>query len=103
MKISLKKTIDKTKTATKKLLGKEKMSEDEVRESVTQLISEVTEIDKKKIKLDSKLVADLELESLDVVNLISAAEEKYNITIPDADIKNFQTVGDIVEFVTKYA
>ena len=70
-------------------------------ERVINIISSVCEIDKKDIKLDSNLVNDLELESLDAVDLVVAFEKEFNIKIDDKDIKQFQTVEDIVKYLEK--
>ena len=70
-------------------------------EKVINIISSVCEIDKKDIKLDSNLVNDLELESLDVVDLVVAFEKEFNIKIEDKEIKQFQTVEDIVKYLEK--
>ena len=48
-----------------------------------------------------RLVNDLELESLDVVDLVVAFEKEFNIKIDDKDIKQFQTVEDIVKYLEK--
>ena len=68
---------------------------------VIKLISEVCEIPEEKISGKSNLTTDLELESLDVVTLISECEDIYHLTIPDKDIKTLQTVNDIVEYLNK--
>ena len=68
---------------------------------VIEIISKVTEIPTKKISLESNLIKDLELESLDLVSLVAEFEEKYNIVVDDKDIKNLQTVNDIVEYLEK--
>lgn len=68
---------------------------------VIKLISEVCEIPEEKISGKSNLTTDLELESLDIVTLISECEERYHLTVPDKDIKAFQTVNDIVEYLNK--
>ena len=70
-------------------------------EKVMNIISSVCEIDKKDIKLDSNLINDLGLESLDVVDLVVAFEKEFNIKIDDKDIKQFQTVEDIVKYLEK--
>lgn len=70
-------------------------------EKVINIISSVCEIDKKDIKLDSNLINDLGLESLDVVDLVVAFEKEFNIKIDDKDIKQFQTVEDIVKYLEK--
>ncbi len=68
---------------------------------VIDTIMEVTELPKEKISLNSNLLTDLELDSIDIVSLIAAFEEKLSIEIPDKDIKNFQTVQDIVNYLKK--
>ena len=68
---------------------------------VIKLISEVCEIPEEKISGKSNLTTDLELESLDVVTLISECEDRFHLTIPDKDIKTLQTVNDIVEYLNK--
>lgn len=68
---------------------------------IIKIISEISEIPEKKINLKSNLIADLDLESLDLVTLISEIETKYNLEIPDKEIKKIQTVEDIVNYLNK--
>ena len=70
-----------------------------LKEEIFNLISETLEIPKEKINERANLVSDLELESLDLVDLIAAFENKYNIEILDKDIKTLQTVGDIIKYI----
>lgn len=70
-------------------------------EEIINIIANVAEVPSKKINLDTNLVKDLELGSLDLVTLVSEFEEKYNITVEDKDIKNLQTVKDIVDYISK--
>jgi len=72
-----------------------------LKNEVIEIISEVTEISKESIKLKSNLLNDLELESLDIVNLIAEFEKKYKISIKDEEIKCFQTVEDIINYIEK--
>ncbi len=68
---------------------------------IIKIISEVSEVPVKKINLKTNLIADLDLESLDIVTLISEIETKYNLEIPDKEIKKIQTVEDIVNYLSK--
>lgn len=68
---------------------------------IIKIISEVSEVLAKKINLKTNLIADLDLESLDLVTLISEIETKYNLEIPDKEIKKIQTVEDIVNYLSK--
>ena len=73
-----------------------------MKEEVIELISNVCEIEKERITENTNLVSDLELESLDLVDLVAAFEKKYNIEILDQDIKNLQTVKDIIDYIEKH-
>ena len=68
---------------------------------IIKIISEISEVPAKKINLKTNLIADLDLESLDIVTLISEIENKYNLEIPDKEIKKIQTVEDIVNYLSK--
>ncbi|MBQ9403195.1 acyl carrier protein [Candidatus Saccharibacteria bacterium] len=72
-----------------------------MKEEVINLISETLEIDKEALSTETDLARDLNVESIDLVDLITAFEDKYNFEIPDQDLKNLQTVGDIVDYVEK--
>ena len=52
--------------------------------------------------LDAKLKDDLNLDSLDSVELIMSAEEEFGIEIPDEDVMNFKTVNDIVNYIEEH-
>jgi acyl carrier protein len=69
-----------------------------MKDKVIKLIAETLDVDAKKISEKTNLVKDLEVESLDLVDLVAAFEEQFGIEIPDKDIKNLQTVGDIIEY-----
>ena len=73
-----------------------------VKEEVIDIIVKTLEVDKKDIKDNTNLAADLDVESLDLVDLVVAFEEKYGFEIPDNEIKNLQTVNDIVKFIESH-
>ncbi len=70
-----------------------------MKEEIISLIAEVLEIPKDTINEKTNLIKDLDVESLDLVDLVAAFEEKYNIEILDKDIKNLQTVNDIIKYI----
>lgn len=51
------------------------------------------------INLDTSLKVDMNLNSFDVVSIITEFEDAFDIEIPDKDINRFLTVGDIVEYI----
>ena len=70
-----------------------------MKEEIIKIIAEVPE---ESINLKTNLIADLDLESLDLVTLVSEIENKYQLEIPDKEIKKIQTVEDIVNFLSSH-
>ncbi|HEX2937370.1 MAG TPA: acyl carrier protein [Ruminiclostridium sp.] len=56
-------------------------------------------IDEEKVKMDASIVDDLGADSLDVVDLIMSLEEEFDVEIPDEDVENMKSVGDIVKYI----
>lgn len=55
------------------------------------------------VTTDTKLKGDLIIDSLDGVELVMALEEKFGVEIPNEDMANLETVGDIVTYIDKKA
>lgn len=70
-------------------------------EKVKEILLNHTQISADEIELNTDLVKDLGLNSLDVVNLIVTFEDEFGIEIPDRAIQDFVTVGDLVEYLEK--
>ena len=68
-------------------------------EKIRACIASQLSIDEEEIKMESSFINDLGADSLDIVELIMALEEEYDIEIPDEDVEKIVTVGDIVEYV----
>ena len=68
-------------------------------ENVIDILTEFTALEKDKMSRQSNLVIDLGLNSLDVISVVVAFEDKFHIEIPDQKIKDFVTIGDIVEYL----
>ena len=68
-------------------------------EKLTKIICEHTGNDDVTITENTVLIADLGLNSLDLVNLACIVEDEFDIEIPDRVIKNFKTVGDVIAFI----
>ena len=70
-------------------------------EKVVDILLEFVELDKESISAESNLITDLGLNSLDVMNVIVAFEEEFDIEIPDRIVKDLETIGDVVSFLEK--
>lgn len=71
-------------------------------EKVKEILKDYTETPPSEITLTSNLVKDLDLNSLDVVNIVVAFEDEFEIEIPDREIKNLTTVGDIIKYLEEH-
>jgi acyl carrier protein len=70
---------------------------DEVKEVIVEQLNVASE----EVKPEAKFVEDLGADSLDVVEMIMALEEKFEIEIPDSDAEKIQTVQDVVDYIEK--
>ena len=70
-----------------------------MKNKVINLIAETLDVDKEKLNEKTNLVEDLDVESLDLVDLVGAFEEEFGVVIQYKDIKGLQTVGDIVKYI----
>jgi acyl carrier protein len=71
-------------------------------DKVKELMISTLSCDEGKIKPEATIADDLGIDSLDAVELVMALEEEYGIKIPDEELGNMETVGDIVNCVEKY-
>ncbi len=68
-------------------------------EQVKEIIVDLLNVDESKITLEAKFREDLEADSLDLVELIMAFEDKFGGEISDEDAQNISTVGDVVKYI----
>ena len=72
-----------------------------MKDKVIKLISDATKIDISKINLETSFVDDLNLDSLDIVELMMKMEDEFGVEIPEEDAEGLKTVKDIVTFLEK--
>lgn len=68
-------------------------------EKIKEVVAEQLDCDIAEIKEDSKFIEDLGADSLDVVELVMALEEEFDIEIPDEDAEKILTVGDAIKYI----
>lgn len=68
-------------------------------EKVCLILSEFSYLDAKDMKLESEIINDLELNSLEIMEAVVRFEEEFQIEIPDRKISSFRTIKDIVTFL----
>lgn len=68
-------------------------------EKLRKIVAERLGLEEGEIKKESSFIDDLGADSLDVVEMVMAIEEEFNIEIPDEDAEKIQTVADAVAYI----
>ena len=75
------------------------MSSEEIFDKVKEIIIEQLGVPESTITTEPSFIDDLGVDSLDIVELIMALEEEFDLEIPDSDAEKVVTVGDVVEYI----
>jgi len=68
-------------------------------EKVKEILREQLDVEEDKVTIEASIVDDLGADSLDVVDLVMSLEEEFDIEIPDEDVENMKSVGDMVKYI----
>ena len=68
-------------------------------EKIKTMLSDQLDVDAEELSLETKIAEDLGADSLDVVDLLMSLEDEFEVEIPDEEIENIKTVGDLVNFI----
>lgn len=68
-------------------------------EKVKDIIVEQLGVDESEVTMEASFIDDLGADSLDIVELIMALEEEFDLEIPDKEAEKIVTVGDAVEYI----
>ena len=75
------------------------MNTEEVFEKVKAIIVEQLGVAETSVTMEASFIDDLGADSLDIVELVMALEEEFDMEIPDADAEKVVTVGDVVDYI----
>lgn len=70
-------------------------------DEIKGIILEQLDLEENEIKLESKLIEDLGADSLDILEIMSAVEEKFSIEITKADAEKIKTIKDLINYLEK--
>jgi len=71
-------------------------------EKMKKLIADQLDVEENEIKMEASFQNDLDADSLDVVELIMAIEDEFDIEIPDEEAEKISTVKDAVEYIQNH-
>jgi acyl carrier protein len=74
-------------------------TQEEILEGLAEIVEEVAGIDAAEVTLEKSFTGDLDVDSLTMVEVVVAAEEKFGVKIPDDAVKDLSTVGDAVGYI----
>ena len=75
------------------------MAEVTVFDKVKSIIIDQLDVEEDKVTMDADIQNELGADSLDIVDLVMSFEEEFDIEIPDDQVENIKTVGDIVKYI----
>ena len=76
------------------------LSENEILAGLAEIVAEETGIDTAEVQGAKSFTDDLDIDSLSMMTIVTLAEEKFDVRIPDEDVKNLVTVQDAVSYIT---
>ena len=76
-------------------------SNNEIEKQVIEVLAEKSCVDVEKIDVESSLIEDLGMDSLDAIEATFQFEEQYGLEIADDDIRKFEIVQDIVDYINR--
>ncbi|MDO4608743.1 MAG: acyl carrier protein [Clostridia bacterium] len=68
-------------------------------EKMKEILAEQLDADVESITLETDIADDLGADSLDVVEMLMTIETEFDIEIPDEEIENLKTVGNVVDYI----
>lgn len=74
----------------------------DILEEITKILCDQLDLDEEQVTETAEIMDDLGADSLDIVDLVMTLEEEFDTEIPDEDIEELKTVGDIVKYVEEH-
>ena len=75
---------------------------EEILAGMAEILNEVADVPAEDVTEDKSFTDDLDVDSLSMVEVVVAAEERFDVKIPDDDVKNLKTVGDATTYILKH-
>ena len=77
------------------------MTEQEILTGLGEIVDEIAGIPADQVTPDKSFVNDLDIDSLSMVEIAVAAQDRFGVEIPDDELKNLKTVQDVVNYVQR--
>jgi acyl carrier protein len=77
------------------------MTEQEIQTGLGEIIDEVAGVPADEVTPDKSFADDLDIDSLSMVEIAVASQDKFGVEIPDDELKNLKTVQDVIDYVRR--
>ena len=74
-------------------------NKEEILAGLAEIVNEETGVEVEDVQLDKSFTEDLDIDSISMMTIVVNAEEKFDVKIPDEEVKNLKTVADAVNFI----
>ncbi|MBO5089738.1 MAG: acyl carrier protein [Clostridia bacterium] len=68
-------------------------------DKIKQILADTLDVNEDELSADTNIATDLGADSLDVVEILMSIEDEFDIEIPDSEIENIRTIGELVEYI----
>lgn len=68
-------------------------------DKIKEILAEQLDADTEEMTMDTDIARDLGADSLDVVELLMSIEDEFQVEIPDKEIENIKTIGELVKYI----
>ncbi len=72
-------------------------------EKLTEILADQLAADQEAMTMDTKIAEELGADSLDLVDLLMSIEDEFGVEIPDEEVENLHTIGDVVDYISKHS
>jgi acyl carrier protein len=79
------------------------MTRDEITSGLAEILEEVAGVNPDDVAPEKSFTDDLDVDSLSMVEVVVAAEEKFGVKIPDNEVQSLKTVGDAVSYIEAHS
>ncbi|MGO3152240.1 MAG: acyl carrier protein [Galactobacter sp.] len=74
---------------------------EEILAGLAEIVNEETDLPVEDVQLEKSFTEDLDIDSISMMTIVVEAESKFDVKIPDEEVKNLKTVGDAVSYIEK--
>jgi len=79
------------------------MDREQILYQIKAILEDTADISPEDVSEDSVLMDDLDLSSMEILTIVASLEDSFSVRIPEKELRNFVTVGDLVDYLTENA